>query len=72
MFLECGERIYADEGQISLYGYGRVETCQWHVTVNPEMHIEITVDPMKLGSGDVRNCTLNSLEVSAVLSIGGW
>lgn len=63
-FEECGERIYSDDGQISLYGYERNEVCQWHVSVNPEMHIEITVEPMKLASGDIRNCSVNSLEVN--------
>lgn len=63
-FKECGERIYSDDGQISLHGYEKNEVCQWHVSVNPEMHIEITVEPMKLATGDIRNCSINSLEVS--------
>ncbi|VDO38210.1 unnamed protein product, partial [Onchocerca flexuosa] len=59
----CGERIYSDDGQISLHGYEKNEVCQWHVSVNPEMHIEITVEPMKLATGDIRNCSINSLEL---------
>ncbi|VDN93661.1 unnamed protein product [Brugia pahangi] len=66
---KCGERIYSDDGQISLYGYKRSEICQWHVSVDPKMHIEITVEPMKLASGDVRNCSVNSLELFDGLEI---
>ncbi|VDN30334.1 unnamed protein product [Gongylonema pulchrum] len=66
---KCGGRLYSDEGQISLYGYERRETCQWHVTVDPQMHIEITVEPMKLGTGDIRNCSVNSLELFDGLEI---
>ncbi|EJW73636.1 hypothetical protein WUBG_15457, partial [Wuchereria bancrofti] len=66
---KCGERIYSDNGQISLYGYKRNEVCQWHVSVNPKTHIEITVEPMKLASGDIRNCSVNSLELFDGLEI---
>ncbi|VDO21453.1 unnamed protein product, partial [Brugia timori] len=66
---KCGERIYSDDGQISLYGYKRSEICQWHVSVDPKMHIEITVEPMKLASGDIRNCSVNSLELFDGLEI---
>ncbi|VDK77902.1 unnamed protein product [Litomosoides sigmodontis] len=66
---KCGERIYSDDGQISLYGYERDEVCQWHVSVDPKMHIEITVEPMKLASDDTRNCSVNSLELFDGLEI---
>ncbi|KAM3716945.1 Cubilin [Dirofilaria immitis] len=66
---KCGERIYSDEGQISLHDYERNEVCQWHVSVNPKMHIEITVELMKLATGDIRNCSINSLELFDGLEI---
>uniref|UniRef100_A0A8R1TMU9 CUB domain-containing protein n=1 Tax=Onchocerca volvulus TaxID=6282 RepID=A0A8R1TMU9_ONCVO len=34
--------------------------CQWHVCVNPEIY-EITVEPMELATGDIQNCSINSL-----------
>lgn len=59
----CGGRLYGNEGSISLYEYEPNIKCQWHVNADPQMHIEITVDPIQLGSGVNRNCSLNSLEV---------
>ncbi|CAG9535646.1 unnamed protein product [Cercopithifilaria johnstoni] len=66
---KCGKRLYSDDGQISLYGYERNEVCQWHVSVNPRMHVEITVEPIRFASGDMRNCSINSLELFDGLEI---
>uniref|UniRef100_A0A0M3ING7 Cubilin n=1 Tax=Ascaris lumbricoides TaxID=6252 RepID=A0A0M3ING7_ASCLU len=64
--VECGGREYGNEGQISLYDYGKSETCQWHVSVDPSRHIEVTIEPFVLGSKEIRNCSINSLEVSHI------
>ncbi|VDK54591.1 unnamed protein product [Anisakis simplex] len=60
---KCGERQYGNEGEISLYDYQKSETCQWHVSVDPSRHIEVTIEPFNLGSKQIRNCSLNSLEL---------
>ncbi|VDN53966.1 unnamed protein product [Dracunculus medinensis] len=65
----CGGRLYGNEGSISLYEYEPNIKCQWHVNADPQMHIEITVDPIQLGSGVNRNCSLNSLEIFDGLQI---
>ncbi len=65
--------MYDDSGEIALSDIDADKVCQWYITAEPGMHLELLISQVLLPSGETFNCSVNSLEVQvAVLTRFLW
>ncbi len=65
----CGGRLYKLEDTIEMSNYAPMEMCQWHVSITPGKHFELTIDTVTLLSGTDKNCSVNALTVKLIMNI---
>uniref|UniRef100_A0A914H2F9 Cubilin n=1 Tax=Globodera rostochiensis TaxID=31243 RepID=A0A914H2F9_GLORO len=60
----CGGRLSnSNEGRIDHFDVQNDDLCIWYIAVPPQFHIHFSVDVLRLPSGQLHNCSVNSLEL---------
>jgi hypothetical protein len=65
IFLVCGARLVEQSGAFEYTSSHAFEHCVWYLSVKAGYYLEVTVESLVMASNELRNCSINKLEVTS-------
>ncbi|KAI6170816.1 putative cubilin [Aphelenchoides bicaudatus] len=60
----CGGRLIDQTGTFEYTSSRAFEHCSWYISVKAGYYLEVTVESMVMASTDLRNCSINQIEIA--------